>query len=211
MTPRSAPALTPFVVAVEGPDGAGKSTLVRSLSQMLAKQGCTVESYGLPSAEMRSNMTGQESPAELIVKMTADMGKLSRQLRSSTKAKIVLLDRWAFSTFIYQCQLNYEQAWLVEVLQAMLAKYDVLRPDLTVLLNVPYEQLALLQERAILKGDALDEFESRLSGIWAAYTYAERPSWLIGNRAEIDLARYTQDELAQRVLKIIQYSYTAAL
>jgi len=129
-------------VVVEGPEGAGKSTLVRALAARLVAEGRAVlpvrEPGGTPVAEAARKIV-LKSPdemtpeAELFLLHAARADLVARVIRPALEAgQVVLADRFTLSTFAYQ------------VAGRGLPQGAVAAVDLTLVLDVP---LAVGRER----------------------------------------------------------------
>lgn len=170
-------------VVVEGPDGAGKSTLVAALSARMREQGvdhlAVREPGGTPVAEaLRSELLADgrkwEAGAELLYMVTARADLVARVIRPALDAgKVVISDRYDLSTLAYQGAgrgLPAEQVRWVNN-----AATGGLIPDVTLVLDV---DTATGEERRASagKGDRLDRedagFHQRVA---EAYLAAEGP------------------------------------
>ncbi len=139
-------------VVVEGPEGAGKSTLVRALAARLLAEGRAVvpvrEPGGTPVAEAARKIV-LKSPdemtpeAELFLFHAARADLVTRVIRPALEAgQVVLADRFALSTFAYQVAgRGLPQAGVAAVVALATGG---LEPDLTLVLDVP---LAVGRER----------------------------------------------------------------
>ena len=154
-----------FFLVVEGPEGAGKSTLVEALATELRVQGCDPvlvrEPGGTPVAEaIRRELLDParhlEPMCELLYFATARADRVSRVIRPALAAgKIVLSDRYELSTAAYQIGgrgLDPEMVRLVND-----AATGGLQPDLTLILDIPPE---LGQRRQSAAGKSPDRLES---------------------------------------------------
>ena len=153
-------------LVVEGPDGAGKSTLVRWLAAELRAAGRDVltvrEPGGTAVAEAARTIVldapDRLSPsAELFLMLAARADLVAEVVRPALQAgRVVVADRYELSTFAYQ------------VAGAGLPRGDVetanrlatggLVPDLTLVLDVP---VAVGRERQRQAGKVRDRFERR--------------------------------------------------
>lgn len=171
-------------LVVEGPDGAGKSTLVRWLTAELRAAGRDVlavrEPGGTPVAEAaRTIVLGTPdrlSPsAELFLMLAARADLVAQVVRPALAAgRVVVADRYELSTFAYQ------------VVGAGLPRADVeianrlatggLVPDITLVLDIP---VVLGRERQRRAGKTRDRFERRGDGfherVVQAYRDAQGP------------------------------------
>lgn len=134
-------------ITFEGPDGGGKTTQIRLLSDRLAAMGCEVvvtrEPGGTPVGTLiRSLLLESDhvvSPEAEAYLMTADRAEHVRQViqPSRRSGKFVISDRYLDSTLAYQGggrNLSIDQ---LRSLQALAT--DGLLPDLTFLLDLPVE------------------------------------------------------------------------
>jgi len=141
-------AVSGLFVAVEGPEGAGKTTLVQRLADRLRAAGREVvevrEPGGTPTAEAARGLVldpdkDWTAPAELFLYLAARSELVERILRPTLERgeAVVLSDRYDLSTEAYQIAgrgLPRE-----DVLAANRLATGGLRPDLTFVLDVPPE------------------------------------------------------------------------
>jgi dTMP kinase len=132
-------------VAVEGPEGAGKSTLARGLAGRLSAEGRAVvtvrEPGGTPVAEAARKVVlkfphAMAPAAELFLFLAARADLVDRVIRPALGAgQVVVADRYDLSTMAYQVAgggLPYEA-----VRQAVRLATGGLVPDVTLVLDVP--------------------------------------------------------------------------
>ncbi len=137
-----------FFLVVEGPDGAGKSTLVKRLGERLREAGVSLvevrEPGGTPLAEQARravlDASLEASPlAELFLMLAARADLVARVIRPVLQrdGAVVLSDRFDLSTEAYQIAgrgLPREA-----VLAANRLATGGLKPDLTLVLDLPAE------------------------------------------------------------------------
>jgi len=150
-------------ITVEGIDGAGKSTHVPWLAELLASAGRTLrvtrEPGGTPLGERLRELLlqpGQQVDplAETLLMFAARQEHLARVIRPALAAgEWVLCDRFTDATFAYQGWGREVDLRKLETLE-QLVHADV-QPDLTVLFDTP---LDVAMER-LAQGKALDRFE----------------------------------------------------
>lgn len=151
-------------LAVEGPEGAGKSTLVRALADHFQAAGfdpvLVREPGGTPVAErIRSVLLdpahGIEPVSELFLFLAARADLVARVIRPALESgRPVLADRFQLSTEAYQCGGRGLPRELFQT--ANLAATGGLSPDLTLVLDLPPE---LGFSRIRTTGGTLDRIE----------------------------------------------------
>jgi len=144
------------IVVVEGPDGAGKSSLVRALGARLLADGMQVlpvrEPGGTPVAEAARRVALRSrheiSPvAELFLILAARADLVARVIRPALEAgQIVLADRFDLSTRAYQVAGRGLPADDVDA--ALRLATGGLVPDLTLVLDIPVDIGRERQRRA---------------------------------------------------------------
>ena len=132
-------------VVVEGPEGAGKSTLVRWLAAQLLAEGRPVvtvrEPGGTPVAEAARKLALKSRhemalAAELFLVLAARADLVERVIRPALDAgQVVLADRFNLSTLAYQVAGRGLPS--AEVEAALRLATGGLTPDLTLVLDVP--------------------------------------------------------------------------
>lgn len=136
------------LIVLEGPEGAGKTTQARMLSEWLAARGTKViavrEPGGTPLGdEIRKLLLDPASDivprAESLLFMASRAQLVEREIEPAlASGMIVLLDRFFLSTYAYQVAgrgLPHEQISAANRLATA-----AFRPDVTVLLSLPVEE-----------------------------------------------------------------------
>lgn len=171
-------------VVVEGPEGAGKSTLVRSLATRCHAEGRPVvtvrEPGGTPVAEAARKVVlkfphDMTPAAELFLFLTARTDLVHRVIRPALEAgDVVIADRYNLSTMAYQVAGGGLPSDEVE--QAIRLATGGLLPDVTLVLDVPVE-VGRERQRAARK--VQDRFERQDDGfhrrVLEAYRGAQGP------------------------------------
>ena len=205
-----------MLLVLEGPEGAGKSTQLRLLSEWLAARGHDVLAVREPGGtvlgdEIRRILLDPESDivssAEALLFMASRGQLVERVLRPAMASNmVVLLDRFFLSTYAYQGAgrgMSEE-----DIATANRIATGGLRPDLTLLLDISAEEgLA----RTVRRG-AHDRME-RAAGAFhdrvaAAFRRFATPEWQsrhpeCGPIAVID-ARGTEVEVFARLHAVLR-------
>lgn len=153
-----------WLISIEGGEGAGKSTALEAIRQVLLERGFVVrvtrEPGGTPSGELIRQLLLDPaahlcSEAELLLMFASRAQLVSEVIRPALlRGEIVLTDRFTDASFAYQGGGRGIDAARI----AELERWAVgLRPDLTFLLDVGVE---LGLQRARARGAGLDRIES---------------------------------------------------
>jgi dTMP kinase len=138
-------------IALDGPDGCGKTTQVKLLVDWLAKQGVDVVSFREPGAtaigeKIRQIILNPEhiamtTAAEVMLYMAARMQLWDEKIAPALKQnKCVVVDRWLSSTCAYQ---GYAGGFGMEkVIKIAADRLERPWPDLTIILDVDLETAA---------------------------------------------------------------------
>ncbi|HUL50255.1 MAG TPA: dTMP kinase [Gemmatimonadales bacterium] len=191
-------------IVVEGPEGAGKSTLVRWLASRWAAEGRQVVSVrepgGTPVAEAARKValtfpSAMAPAAELFLMLAARADLIEQVIRPALEAgHIVLADRFALSTFAYQVAARGLPR--DEVTAANRLATGGLVPDITLVLDVPVDvgrgrQRRKQRDRFEREGDAFHQRVRR------EYLAAQGPGVV---HIDASLPRETVQQLAWREL-----------
>jgi len=171
-------------IVVEGPEGAGKSTLARWLGARLVAEGLSAVTVrqpgGTPVAEAARKVAlkfphAMSPVAELFLFLAARADLVERVIRPALDAgQVVVADRFDLSTMAYQVAGAGLPA--AEVSRAIRLATGGLVPDVTLVLDVPVE-LGRARQRAARKTQ--DRIESQDDAfherVREAYRRAEGP------------------------------------
>lgn len=171
-------------IVVEGPEGAGKSTLVRGINARFLAEGRQVlmvrEPGGTPVAEAARKIVLKSrhdlSPAsELFLYLAARADLVEKQIRPAlATGQVVLADRFDLSTRAYQVAGRGLPADAVQA--ALQVATGGLTPDLTLVLDVPVEVGRERQRKARKEQDRIErESDAFHHRVLEAYRKAAGP------------------------------------
>lgn len=168
------------LVALEGIDGAGKSTVARALVRALRRQGLSVGFHHEPSDPKLGSLAQNVSPEDAwtgAVYFTVDRYLARPALEAAlARHEVVVSDRSFYSTLAYQGSAlpARERRRLME-----LERSATLEPDRVILLEIdPNVALRRLGRRARRRGPL--EQRRTLERVAHAYrTLARDPRWLV--------------------------------
>jgi dTMP kinase len=151
-------------IVVEGPEGAGKSTLVERLVRRCAAAGVAVvnvrEPGGTPLAEAARRLAFDPQldaapAAELFLMLAARADLVAKVIRPALgQGRLVLSDRFDLSTVAYQISARGLPEG--DVRRANRVATGGLTPDLTIVLDVPVEVGRDRQRRAAKTLDRME-------------------------------------------------------
>lgn len=171
-------------IVVEGPEGAGKSTLVRWLGAELRAQGREVltvrEPGGTPIAEAARKLALKSQherayAAELFLFLAARADLVERIMRPAlADGQIVIADRFGLSTIAYQVAGRGLPRADVEA--ALRVATGGLTPDLTLVLDIPVAVGRERQRTARKVSDRIEREDDAFHGrVREAYRNAAGP------------------------------------
>ena len=147
-----------MLIAVEGIDGSGKTTIVRFLEQELKKRGYDVATFKEPTGSewgkkirqaFRDRSLKPEDELELFLK-DREWNVKHNILPALKAGKIVIMDRYYYSTIAYQGALGIDLNYIRQLNE----KFP--KPDLVIILDInPETALKRIKKR----GDKPNRFE----------------------------------------------------
>ncbi len=166
-----------LLIALEGIDGAGKSTQIQRLAQALRREGLDVVTTREPTAgphgrrlrELFSDRAALNPDEELRLFIEDRREHVATLIGPALAAgKVVLTDRYYFSTAAYQGAVGHDPAAILATNEAFAP-----RPDLVLLLTLP-PTFGVRRVRE-LRGERPNDFERedylrRVAAIFAGFT-----------------------------------------
>lgn len=174
-------------IVLEGLDGAGKSTQIRMLREMLSARGIDSEYVHFPRFDapvygeliarfLRGELGGVEQVDPYIVALlfAGDRADMAPKIRAwEQEGKVVIVDRYVYSNIGYQCakiaDAEGRAALHRWILDTEYGYFGIPRPDISLFLDVPFAftvnsltQTRAGEDRSYLNG-ATDIHESSLS------------------------------------------------
>lgn len=155
------------LVAIEGIDGSGKSTVTRRLATELAQTGHDVHVTREPTdtglgRRVREAIRGRVHPVAQALLFLSDHRRHRTEVAGLLADRHVLSDRWSDSCFAYQAATLRDHvedplSWLLR------GAGDDLRPDLVVLLDLEVEAaLSRVSDRGPAEGFERKELLGRV-------------------------------------------------
>lgn len=190
-------------IVIEGIDGTGKSTQVRRLGEWFASIGREVVTSREPTDQpwgkklRESAATGRLSPEDELQYFLNDRRQHVEELiePSLVAGKVVILDRYYFSTMAYQGSRGFDPA---EIRRKNEAFAPV--PDLLLILDLDVDTAL---ERIGVRGDTANEFEKRENLVKCREIFL---SLAVENFVRVIPSLGTLDEVAEKVRAAVRES-----
>ena len=153
-----------ILIAFEGIDGTGKTSIIRVLLERLTKDGFSVVTFKEPTNETEAGKKIRTSYSDGRVSLEDELQWFiddrewdvkERILPSLTEKKIVLMDRYFFSTACYQgVRMNNDWNSILKTNRSMFPE-----PDLTIIIDVDprISQQRILKDRQ--KSNTFEELD----------------------------------------------------
>ena len=192
-------------IVFDGPDGAGKSTQLRSLREFLTALGCQVDVVIDPGTtkigqKIRSLLldrdNGEIGPmCETLLFMASRAQLIHERIRPALEqGKVVLCDRFVTATIAYQGASGVDHDLILQLAEVAIEKTW---PDLTLILDLPvkegFNRLGI--DRTRLKRPQEEEMQ-RLSGRSKHSQAGPGQLFLFGDRMESRSSSYHERVVA---------------
>jgi len=181
--------MSQILIAVEGIDGSGKSTLVGHIADELRAGGHPVEQLATrepdkePVFEAMVNTYALEphSPAYMFLFQVLHAHKADRARKALEEGKVVITDRWDLSFFAWHDNFGFFNAESEELRTGVSRlAFDGLKPTLGIYLDVDVDKAI---DRRLWRGEKIDDPESErqlYTTVVSAYrSLARRHGWII--------------------------------
>lgn len=173
-------------ITLEGPEGAGKSTVAKGLAEALTQEGHTVcrtrePGSGDIGSKIRTlllNTDGTSPKCELFLFLADRAQHVETVVKPALAAgQIVLCDRFADSTVVYQ---GYARGFDKDLLRQWNDfATGSLRPDITLLLDLPAEEgVARVRVKDRLDSEPL-EFHEKVRNGFLAEAKLDSTRWVV--------------------------------
>lgn len=151
-------------ITIEGPDGVGKSTVINGLLKYnpdaiyIREPGTTWAGEKIREILLNTNPYDDlEKSSELLLFVTSFAETSSKLIRPALKErKMVIADRWFYSTIAYQLYAKNDNSWLSENFQSLLKNCNIEIPQLNIILMAPFNDLLDRINKRELKKDKIE-------------------------------------------------------
>lgn len=177
------------LIAVEGIDGSGKSTLVKHIEEELRKEGyqvakfmtCEMEKKSVFQTVIDGYSIDPHSPAYMFFFQLLHAHKVDRVRQAMEESKIVVVDRWDLSFFVWHENFGFfsrESNELREEVSRL--AFGGLKPHLGIYLDVSVDKaIDRRMWRGELIGDHGAEWQFYTTVVTAYRSLAQRHGWIV--------------------------------
>ncbi|MCY0860256.1 MAG: dTMP kinase [Sulfolobaceae archaeon] len=185
-----------FIVAIEGIDGAGKTTIANLLKDHIQstrkdkKVILTQEPFTKEITDLIAR-TEWKDPITLALLFTADRAYHLNWIKSQNP-DIVILDRYYYSTIAYQSALGLDKEWIM----CINSKFP--KPDITILLDVdPKVSIRRIREKDLFNFEEKVKSLEKVRNIYLELAKTEKNFYVI------DTTYSGINEVIKRVIEIV--------
>ena len=178
-------------ICIEGLDGCGKTTQAKLLAERLKKEYCAIytaePSVGKIGKFIKKNYLHVDKRGEVAVEALLFAADRVEHLKNEilpalNEGRIVVSDRYVFSSFAYQGAAGLDLAWIEEI------NKHALRPDLALLIDVKPETVV---QRLKKKKSVMENLETQLKvrKVYLEYVAKGKLVRVDGNKSKKEVAQ----------------------
>ena len=178
-------------VCIEGLDGSGKTTQAKLLTERLSKNYDAVytsePSNGKTGTFLRECCLYEEkrlpAPAEALLFAADRVEHVENEIKPAlARGKIVVCDRYVYSSLAYQGSTGVNLAWIKEI------NSHALQPDFAIFIDVPPEQVL---ERLMRKKSVMEtlEIQRKVRDIYMEFVQKGELALVDGDKPVDELAK----------------------
>lgn len=217
-----------FVVAWEGVDGSGKTTLMKAVVNKLAEKGHGVETYKTPSSSPTGIFAvqhGNRPETDPLTRMllflanTSDDSAVIKKIIEEKKPDYMMIDRYSLCSVVYGFALWSRRfgrgvedmlfTRFIEIVET-LGENVFAKPDLTVVVEVDEETRRRRTAQKTGTSDRVLEVDEELQKLVSKY-YDVYLSWRPGETVKVFNGDSMLDELANTLAEKLVYLREARL
>lgn len=201
-----------ILIAIEGIDGSGKSTLVKYIEEELKKEGRKVARFATREVEKEPDFQAvidgysldPHSPAYMFFFQLLHAHKADRARRALAEGKIAVVDRWDLSFFVWHENFGFFSRESDELRDGVSRlAFGGLKPHLGIYLDVSVDKAI---DRRMWRGELIRDLEAErqfYTTVVIAYrSLAQRHGWIVINaNDDFEQVRKAAWKLVQEAVK----------
>ncbi len=200
------------LIALEGIDGSGKSTMIKFIKSELERSGYEVVSVQTREEEQEELFAeavskyapDENSPAYMFFFQVLHALKAEKASKALGSGKIVVADRWDLSFFVYHENFGFFSKESESVRESVSRfAFQGLKPDLGIYLDVSVTRAL---ERRVKRGELISDVEAEIkfyTKVTDAYRgLAQRHGWIaVDANGDFNQVKQLVWELVQNITK----------